>query len=87
MNDEAADYGLVQPFYIDDGELDGLTPQQVFVLGVEFAMIMNLLDGGEPFEKQFHAENEYRVSQMCERRGVEYRTEMDDSDWCILVVK
>lgn len=83
-NDEM--FGLVQPFYIDNGELDGLSPQQIFVLGWEFCRIGYLLDKGEPFEQQFHSDNEARVRKMLNDKKVTgYQIYVHD-DWPLLVV-
>jgi hypothetical protein len=35
-----AEFGMVRSFDIDDGQLDGLRPQEIFVLGYELALVM-----------------------------------------------
>ena len=39
-----SNYGIIEPFDIDAGELDGLSPQQCFVLGVEWSTVRDALD-------------------------------------------
>lgn len=66
---EQEKWGLVRPFDIDDGQLDGLTPQQCFVLGYELAQFDARLATGEEFECLIHAENRERVDAAIERES------------------
>lgn len=64
------DWGLVEPFDIDHGELDGLTPQMGFVLGVEWQQFRQaLLTNPEPFLQAVHTANEARLLSLCQRHG------------------
>lgn len=74
-----------QPFYIDNGELAGVSREMAFVLGFEFCSVYMLLDAGEEFETAFHAENRDRLSRMCERYGVKFHITHHD-DWPVLHV-
>ncbi len=60
-------YGLEFSFGIDDGELDGLRPQECFVLGYELAMIRHKLEGKEGFDQMVHAENRDRIEAACKK--------------------
>lgn len=86
MNEDDQGFGLEQSFYIDNDELNDLSPQQCFVLGWEFCRIGYLLDSQEPFEQQFHSENEARVRRMLNDKGVtNFRIAVHD-DWPLLIV-
>lgn len=86
---DANAYSLNLPFWIDDGELDGLTPQEIFVLGFEFCSIYgSILEGGawDQYSRPFHSENEPRVRKMCEHLGVDYSIQAHD-DWPVLIIR
>lgn len=68
MNEE---YEMMEPFDIDDGELDGLRPQECFVLGVEWQMCATLADTGRGFSKMIHLLNLPRIEAMMKRRGLD----------------
>jgi hypothetical protein len=62
--------GLVEPFNIDDdGELDNLSPQECFVLGVEWQILYERLKAGGELDQPVHAVNAPRVAAMFERHG------------------
>lgn len=65
----STEYELIEPFDIDDGQLDGVRPQVVFSLGVEWEMLRQELDAGREMKRTIHAENLARFVKMCERRG------------------
>lgn len=52
-------------FSIDDGELDGLSAQQCFVLGYELAQIDALLKLPEELDRPVHAANRERIEESC----------------------
>ncbi len=58
-------FELVKSFQIDNGELDGLRPQDCFVLGYELAMIDHLLLEPAPILRPVHAENRARIEASC----------------------
>lgn len=70
----------VEPFGVDDGELDGLTPQQCFALGVEWQMVRRQADSPEPFERPVHSANRVRLAAVLDARGREYRMEFMADD-------
>lgn len=80
-----------RPFDIDDGQLDGLPPQQCFVLGYELAQIDSLLRSGRAFSKPIHANNAERIEVELKRRDCEYAMEWSAEDrseaWMQLTVK
>jgi hypothetical protein len=81
-----ATWGLVEPFEIDNGELDGLRPQECFALGVEWQMFRSQLQSGKPFTTLVLASNADRLTKLAERsqRFVESRPASDG--WANLTV-
>jgi hypothetical protein len=72
-------FGGVEPFGIDHGQLDGLSPQECFVLGVEWEMVRALAGAPEGFGRPVHAANRGRLAALLDRRGRAYRlTHMHD---------
>lgn len=63
-------YKMVEPFDIDDGQLDGLSVQESFCLGVEWQMFRNKVeeDSGS-FDYQIHSKNVDRLKALCNRHG------------------
>lgn len=67
------EFGLVKSFQIDHGELDGLSPQECFVLGYELAQIDHLVEEvAEEISKPVHAKNKSRIEKTCEDAGRQY---------------
>ena len=64
-----SNFGLVKSFDIDHGELDGLRPQECFVLGYELAEIDQLLKLGQAIERPVHAMNRARIETSCRDAG------------------
>lgn len=62
----------VEPFGIDEGELDGLTPQQCFTLGVEWQMVVQLADQPAAFARPVHADNHNRIAALLEKLGRQF---------------
>lgn len=89
MPDEV-NYGLVEPFDVDDGSLDGFSPQEIFCFGVEWEMFrQKLKDTPRSFTEQIHSANVQRLLAMCKRheRSAIRRLVGDDyMDWCLLDV-
>ncbi len=59
------EFGLIKSFDIDNGELDGLTHQEIFVLGYELAQIDNKLAQNERISQLVHADNQSRIEKAC----------------------
>lgn len=57
---------------IDDGQLDGRTPQECFLLGYEYATITTRIRLGYPFENLVNADNADRIEQFCRLVGARY---------------
>jgi hypothetical protein len=66
-------FGLKKSFSIDDGELDGLSSQQCFVLGYELAQIDHLLEKADGISKPVHADNRERIEAACDDAGRPHR--------------
>jgi hypothetical protein len=62
-------YRLVDTFDIDDGSLRGLTKEQCFALGVEWALFRDRIISGELFSDLCISENAPRLSILAERHG------------------
>ena len=82
------DFGLVEPFDIDDGSLEGLSPVDSFVLGVEWQMVNGQLEAQEGFERPIHSRNATRIKRACIRRRRRFvcQDEMDGT-WMTLTVE
>lgn len=65
--DEKTEFGLVEPFEIDNGELSGIAPEYAFSLGVEWAMFRAKLLSGGRFTMLCLPENRERFVRMAER--------------------
>ena len=65
------EYTLKESFHIDNGELDGLRPQECFVLGVEWAGVYGHLigDGKDRLNMTVHHANSQRLIGLCEKHG------------------
>lgn len=85
------EFGLIESFNIDNGELDGLTPQEVFVLGYQLASISvkaELHDG--PFHAVFNAANWDRIEVAMSKRDRHFNLVRMPGDlsenWCEIFV-
>lgn len=74
------DYELCEPFDIDNGELDNLSPQECFVLGVEWQMIAELADIFRSFEHPIHSNNKNRIEKLLQRRKRQYTIQFMHDD-------
>lgn len=87
-NEEHQEFELMEPFDIDNGELDGIDLRTVFCLGYECCQLHELLDTGRAFRKTVHIESIKRVTNMCQRRGREFSIDTDiGSEWFSLSVE
>ena len=73
---------VTEPFEVDDGSLDGLSPEYIFSLGVEWEMFRARLSTGQPFITLCLPENRTRFIKLAERhrRFVEDR-QIPGEDW------
>lgn len=85
-----AEYGLVRPFLIDNGELEGCTRAEAFVLGYELALIDHLIDNEKAWQTTVHSANQARIEHQLNAAGREYRWEWPATDrseaWVHLIV-
>ena len=83
-------FGLIKSFEIDDGQLDGLTPQECFVLGYELSRVDTLIASGQHIHQPVHADNRRRIETACRDAGRTFRLkwlEGDESEsWLMLDV-
>jgi hypothetical protein len=66
-NDHA--YDLCEAFDVDAGELRGLSQEECFALGVEWALFRQKLLTGRPFVDLCIKHNAARLVKMAERHG------------------
>lgn len=86
-----SDFEMVKSFDIDSGELDGIAPNECFVLGYELALVDEQLKNSSlPISRPVHAHNRERIAKSCEssRRQFKLIWPHDDSseEWMQLVV-
>lgn len=84
MSDQS--YNLIEPFDIDEGELEGVRPVEAFTLGVEWQMVRDQLEAGENFNRPIHTANASRIKRMCIRRGVLFTVAPSVEGWSDLTV-
>lgn len=84
-----ADFGLVESFGIDGGELDGCSKQECFVLGYEFLQVchqMNVFDIGNGH--LVHSANVSRLQSAADGRNkvltVQYLADDRSESWCLI---
>lgn len=76
-----AEYQCVMPFFIDtDGYTD--RDREMFVCGVEWQMIYELLKYGEPFCRPIHSDNASRFRMMAGRLGKQVTLTPSVAGWC-----
>lgn len=83
---EDREWGLVESFGIDDGELDGLLPHECFTLGVEWRLFYEQLLRGQAFEQTVHVRNRLRLRALCSRHARRCDVTPVDDQWVTLVV-
>lgn len=76
-----AEFESIEPFGIDDGELDGLSPQQVFVLGYELAQISAEFASGARVANPVHPDNRERIERAARIRDREVSFRVYHDDW------
>lgn len=86
-----SDFGLIKSFDIDDGQLDGMSPQQCFVLGYELAAVDCFLKLAPRISQTVHAANKERIEKACRDAGREFRLTWMEGDvseeWMVLTVE
>jgi hypothetical protein len=60
---------LAESFDIDDNNLEHLSPQEAFALGVEWAIFFKRLKSNEPIRDFCLANNSHRLEKLAERMG------------------
>ncbi len=74
-------------FDVDDGELYGIKPNKIFVLGFELGQIYSWAKSGF-FMKEFyvHNENVERVMKCLEEEQIDFGHELIDDTWTNFVL-
>jgi hypothetical protein len=69
MASQSENYELIEPFDIDDGSLEGISPKEAFALGVEWLMFRRRLQSGQPFKIWCLSNNAARLVKLAERHN------------------
>jgi len=65
-----AEFSNFESFLVDDGQLEGMTPQQCFVLGYELHSVASLAESrDDKINKTVHAANIERIEAFLRARG------------------
>lgn len=72
MSDEPL-YQLIADFQVDNGQLDGLTPQEIFALGVEFGYAIMFARADPGFILNVNPYNRERIEALLWRHGRKYQ--------------
>ena len=59
----------MRSFLIDDGQLDGSSLQEAFVMGYELCMIDTAIEYGRAFSRTVHRNNRERIEILLKRYG------------------
>ena len=85
-----AKYGLIRSFGIDDGQLDGCTPQECFVLGYQLALFDEAMKSDDGFTQLLDCRNRERIEGVLEKSGRAYKVNYMGDDvsesWLNLIV-
>ena len=73
-------YGLQFGFDIDDGQLDGFSPQECFVLGFELGDITRRFQNGDKFQVPVHAANADRIRKASRIYGADIQLDWMSDD-------
>jgi hypothetical protein len=82
-----AKFGLIEPFHIDNGQLDGYTPQECFTLGVEWQKYWQFAlnhDTGlslPPGPHLLNSANLQRVLGLLQAHSVPFTHRLVNDDW------
>lgn len=68
-NESESKFNLTEPFEIEEGSLEGLSPKYVFALGVEWEMFRRKLNTRKPFTTLCLKDNCERFVRMAEKQG------------------
>lgn len=89
LPDDGYRYEKVETFDIDDGSLAMLSPEEAFVLGVEWQSAWSALARAQrherPIEKLVHRKNVARLTALADRNGfVASAVDSDDKTWALM---
>lgn len=80
-------YKIEVAFNVDDGELTGVKPEMVFVLGVEYGQVYTLAKQPQAFTILVHAENKDRIVSLLVTKGRQLSATPDDFGFVTFKVK
>lgn len=63
------DWEPIEPFDVDDGQLDGLALHEAFTLGYEFCLVCAELDTPAAIGRPVRVENKNRIQAAARRRN------------------
>lgn len=75
------EFGLEESFNIDDGQLEGMTPQEIFVLGYELGSIsIEAEHNAENFHRLAHIDNQSRIEAALAKRERQFEVKFAHDD-------
>lgn len=75
------EFGLEESFNIDDGQLEGMTPQEIFVLGYELGAIsLEAEHNHENFHRLAHIDNQGRIEKALTKRDRQFDVKFSHDD-------
>ncbi len=85
--DNNVGFDLSESFNIDEDQLDGLSPQKVFVLGYELAQVSAELGSGNKVAKPVHPQNRERIEAAAKKRDrlITFTVYHDDWLWLLTI--
>lgn len=75
------EFVLEESFNIDDGQLEGMTPQEIFVLGYELGAIsLEAEHNDNNFHRLAHIDNQGRIEQALIKRERQFDIKFNHND-------
>lgn len=89
MNDNNTNWKPILPFGIDNGELDSMTPQDIFTRGFEMGRtygVAESLDSGDAVRLMIHSDNQERNCRAALSKGCGFETAWVNDDWMDIII-
>lgn len=82
MANQESGWELTEPFDIDDGELNGLSPQMCFSMGVEWMKWLSRIKSNSTHSDMCMEGNSIRIQSLLERHGIQCEARVPNGGWC-----
>ena len=80
-------FQAMDPFEVDNGELDTIKPVNAFSLGVEWGLIYSRIQARDEFHNHpIHTDNQRRIQALLSRWGYEQNWDLRD-DWSFVTAQ